>query len=85
MRLRPVQGLAWQVIDGEAVVLDLRKNRSLGLNETGALVWSLLPFKNEEEIAADLVRRFGIQPARAREDVARLIQALLERGLVKPA
>ena len=34
--------LAWQIIDGEAVVIDLAKGRQIGLNATGSLVWSLL-------------------------------------------
>jgi hypothetical protein len=85
MRVRPARGLAWQTIDGEAVVLDLARGRSLGLNETAAIVWSMLPDHDDEAIAAELARRFDVAPERARADVARLVAALVERGIVEPA
>ncbi len=85
MRVRPVRGLAWQTIEGEAVLLDLNQGRSLGLNETASVVWSLLPDHDDEEIATELARRFDVPVERARADVARLVARLLERGLVEEA
>lgn len=85
VRVRPTRGLAWQTIDGEAVVLDLARGRSLGLNSTAAIVWSLLPDLDDEQIAAEIARRFEVDLDRARADVGRLLAALLERGVVERA
>ena len=85
MRVRPARGLAWQLIEGEAVLLDLTHGRSLGLNETASVIWSLLPDHDDEEIAAELVRRFDVPLDRARADVSRLVSRLLERGVVEEA
>jgi predicted DNA-binding transcriptional regulator len=67
------------------VVVDLDRGRSVGLNATGGLVWGLLGEHEEEQIAAELARRFGIGEEKARADVARLLAALLDRGLVVEA
>jgi hypothetical protein len=83
VRVRPSKGLAWQTIEGEAVLLDLTRGRSLGLNETASVIWSLLPDHDDEAIAAELVRRFDVSPERARADVTRLLGRLLERGVVE--
>jgi hypothetical protein len=75
-------GLAWQLIDGEAIVVDLVGGRTLGLNGTGSLIWSLLADHEEEEIAQAVAQKFEIDPSAAREDVRAFIQVLRERGLV---
>jgi hypothetical protein len=74
--------LAWQVIDGEAVVIDLGKGRTLGLNPTGSLVWSLLADHDEAAIAAEVSRRFEVTPEAARADVREFLDAMREQGLV---
>jgi predicted DNA-binding transcriptional regulator len=85
VRVRPARGLAWQTIDGEAVLLDLARGRSLGLNETATVVWSLLPDHDDEEIAAEIARRFEVDLDRARADVGELLAGLVERGVVETA
>jgi hypothetical protein len=42
MPLRRHRDVAWQRIGDEAVVMSLAEGRVLGLNATGALVWSLV-------------------------------------------
>lgn len=83
MRVRPARGLAWQLIEGEAVLLDLTHGRSLGLNETASVIWSLLPDHDDEQVAEELVRRFDVPLDRARADVQHLVSRLLERGVVE--
>jgi hypothetical protein len=83
VRVRPSRSLAWQTIEGEAVLLDLSRGRSMGLNETASLVWSLLPDLDDEQIAQELARRFDVSVERARNDVGCLISRLLERGMVE--
>jgi len=83
--VRPAPGLAWQTIDGEGVVLDLVRGRSLGLNATAALVFSLLETQDEDAIADELVRRYPVGAEEARDDVRRFVTLLRERGLVVDA
>jgi hypothetical protein len=74
--------VAWQVIDGEAVVIDLAKGFSLGLNPTGSLVWSLLADHDETAIAGEVARTFDVSPETASRDVHEFLAAMRERGLL---
>lgn len=74
--------LAWQVIDGEAVVVDLARGRTLGLNPSASMIWSLLPDHDEGAIARALSERFDVDVPTARADVAEFVRSLRERGLV---
>jgi len=82
MVLRPAKGVAWQTIDGEGVVLDLDGGRSFGLNPAAALVFSLLETHGEEEIVAEVARRFEVSAEEARADVTAFMSVLRGRGLV---
>ena len=72
---------AWQVIGDEAVIMNLAGARVLGLNPTGALVWSLLEEKDESEIAVAVAKRFEIDAETAGRDIREFVALLRERGL----
>jgi hypothetical protein len=74
--------LAWQVIDGEAIVIDLGRGRTLGLNAAGSLIWSLLPAHDEDSIAGEVARRFAVTRETARRDVDEFLTGLTEQGLL---
>ncbi len=74
--------VAWQVVDGEVVVVDLPAGRVLGLNPVASLVWSLFGDHDEAEIAAEVCRRFEVDLATARRDVTEFVALLRQRGLV---
>jgi len=77
--------LAWQVIDGEAIVIDLGRGRTLGLNPTGSLVWSLLESLDEAAISGEVAKKFEVGPETARLDVREFLNAMREQGLVVEA
>ncbi len=85
MALRRHPDVAWQRIGEEAVLMSLAEGRVLGLNPTGALVWSLLEERDEDALVAAVVERFDAEPARARDDVRDFVSSLRERGLVVEA
>ena len=85
MALRRHPDAAWQVIGDEAVVISLAEGRVLGLNPTGALVWSLVEEQDEDGLVAAVVERFATDDDRAREDVRGFLSLLRERGLVVEA
>jgi hypothetical protein len=83
--LRRHPDVAWQRIGDEAVVLSLAQGRVVGLNPTGALVWSLLEERDEDGLVAAVVERFATGAAEAREDVRDFLTLLRERGLTVEA
>lgn len=85
MPLRRRRDLAWQRIGDEAVLMSLTEKRVLGLNPTGALVWSLLEERDEDGLVAAVVERFATDDASARADVRGFLELLRERGLVGEA
>jgi len=85
MALRHARGLAWQTVADEGVVLDLERGRSLGLNATAALVFSLLETHDEQEIVRELAQRFDVDAEQARGDVQAFLTLLRERGLAVEA
>ncbi len=62
--------------------MNLAGARVLGLNPSGALVWSLLEEKDESEIAVAVAERFEIDAETAGRDVREFVALLRERGLV---
>ena len=82
MGLRRSPDTAWQMIGEEAVVMNLAGSRVLGLNPTGALVWSLLEERDEDGLAAAVAERFAIDTEAARGDIRAFLGLLRERGLV---
>ncbi len=85
MPLRRHREIAWQQIGDEAVVLSLAESRVLGLNPTGALLWSLLEERDEDGLVAAVVERFATDEPHARDDVRSFLSMLRERGLVQEA
>jgi hypothetical protein len=83
--LRRHPDVAWQTIGDEAVVMSLAEGRVLGLNPTGALVWSLVEERDEDGLVAAVVQRFATEAAAARGDVREFLSLLRERGLVVDA
>ncbi len=74
--------IAWQIIDEEAVIVDLRSGVTIGLNPTASFVWSRLSHESPHEIGAELARRYGIDATEAAIDVARFVDDLCNRQLV---
>lgn len=82
---RPADRCAWQVVEGEAVLLDLEGQTILGLNAVGSFLWPLLDGRRTVAELGDLVAaRFAVEPDRARADVARFLTELQGRGLLQP-
>ena len=74
--------VAWQVVAGEVVIVDLVDGRALGLNATGSCLWPLLETRDTEALVAELCRRFSVSEAVARADVTEFVTDLEARGLI---
>lgn len=80
--LRAREGLAWQTMGGEAVVVDVDRRQMLGLNRSAARLWLLLPASSEEDLARALVEAYATDLDTARRDVHAFVDALSGLGLL---
>lgn len=85
MRLR-LQGLSWQVVGDEVVVLDLQGSTYLKTNGTGATLWQLLAEeRSRDELAAELAECYAIGRGQAETDVDAFLHRLRELNLLNLA
>jgi hypothetical protein len=76
--------VAWQRIAGEAVIVDLRSGKSLGLNGTASYIWEqAAELRTTDEIAAAVATRYDVDLQAAAEDVRNLLAKLRDLALVQ--
>lgn len=82
MKLR-TDGVSWQEIDGELVILDLASSAYLTTNVAGAALAKLLvEERSVEDLTAALVAEFDIDSDTARRDTEAFVAQLGEKGLL---
>lgn len=82
-RLR-ADDLTWQFVDDTVVVLDLRSSQYLELNASGAALFArLADGATADDLATDLVERYGISHGQAAADVQAFLGALRAQGLLE--
>ena len=83
-RYRRVEGLPFQRLGEEMLVVAPRARDVHMLSPTAASVWELLEQPvEEEEIVERLMEGYDVTKSRARKDVAALIEDLVGKGLVE--
>jgi hypothetical protein len=71
-------------LDGEAVLLATDSGKYFGLNEVGTRMWSLLRLHGDvEAVCQTLLAEYNVPEERLREDVARFVGTLADRGLIE--
>lgn len=77
------EGLTWQEIDGELVILGLQGSVYLTTNGSGALLTKLLTEERSElDVADALVTEYGIAEDVARADTTAFLAQLTEKKLL---
>jgi hypothetical protein len=77
---------AYAAVPGGGVVLHLGVNRYFSLNDTAAMIWSMLESGTPTDvISVELARRFEIDAVSADQAVADLVGRLTDAGLLRPA
>jgi len=85
MRLRE-DGVTWQEIDGELVILDLVSSKYLTTNGSGAFVAKLLQEdRSAEDLTTALVTEYGVDRAVAARDTEAFLAELRRRELLVEA
>jgi hypothetical protein len=75
---------AWQVVEGEAVLLDVHGRRIMGLNPVGSFVFGRVDgVRSVDAISGEVAARFRVAEERARADVAAFLGELATRGLLE--
>jgi hypothetical protein len=82
VRLR-TDGITWQEIDGELVILDLNRSTYLTTNASGTfLAKHLVEERTRDELVAALEQEFSIERERAESDVDAFVGALGAKQLL---
>lgn len=82
MQLRQ-DGISWQEIDGELVILDLVRSVYLTTNVSGAFLTKLLAQdRTRDDLTNRLAEEFGLDDERAAADVDAFLALLAQRGLL---
>ena len=77
------EDVAAKVLDGEAIMINLAKGTYYSLDGVGALAWELIEREHTlGHIAEAITQRFRVSPETAGSDVQRLVEEMLEEGIV---
>lgn len=83
-RLRRVDGIAWRIIESEAVLVNVRKDEVLHLNPTASFLWSCLEGgKTLAVIAAEMAGEFEVTEEEALADILEFAERLLQQGVAE--
>jgi hypothetical protein len=82
-KLSVAEHVKFTVIDGEAIVIDSRGGKYLGLNEVATRVLQLLSESGTvHQVIASLLKEYDVAEDILRRDVTILLDELVDRGLV---
>ena len=72
-----------QEVGGESVLLDLKTERYLGLNEVGTRMWQVLLESDSIQAAYEtLLTEYDVTPQQLEEDLRELLGRLLDNALI---
>jgi hypothetical protein len=75
--------LSWRQVGDEIIVLDLRSNAYLSINQSGTALWDMLiEGSTPTTMTARLVSAYGVDEECARKDVEEFVAMLDDRGLL---
>ncbi len=83
-RLRAPEDVLVSDVDGESIILNLKTESYFGLDKTGARMWAAVTSAGSVREAYDtLADEFDVDPAVLREDFVKILDHLLEHGLLE--
>lgn len=75
-----------EVVDGEAVLLDLRNGVYFSLNRVGTRIWQLIQEHGEvDRVRQQLLEEFEVSREMLEQDLERCLAELRRRGLLSAA
>lgn len=80
-RLRRIEGIAWRMIEGEAVLVNVRRDEVMHLNPAAAFLWSRLDGEASlADIARAMTAEYEVDEETALDDAIAFAGSLLEQG-----
>ena len=80
-RLRRIEGIAWRMIDGEAVLVNVRRDDVMHLNPVASFLWSSLDGQvSLEDIARSMTEEYDVDLEVALVDAITFAGSLVEQG-----
>ena len=80
-RLRRIEGIAWRMIDGEAVLVNVRRDEVMHLNPAASSLWSILDGQASlEDIALSMTEEYDVDLEVALADAIAFAASLVEQG-----
>jgi predicted deacylase len=74
--------VAWQVVGGQAVLLDLVSGNTVGLTDVGTFLWTRLEGKTDDELTTELVGAYDVDGVTARRDLTNFLSLLKGQGFL---
>ena len=82
-KVAPSADIMLRKVGDESIVLDLKTERYLGLDDVATRIWEVVTTAGSIQSAYDaLLTEFDVDPERLREDLDEFVQELLQLGLV---
>lgn len=82
MRFKTAPHVAWQQLDDQVILVDLRSGVGMGLNPAATLIWKLLERAELAEIVSSLAHEFEISADDAARDVDEFVSELAGKNLI---
>jgi len=83
MFIRIAGDVIFRVLGDEAVILNLATGTYFGLNSVGTRLWQLIAEHGSvEPVIAAFLTEYEVEESQLRQDLADLIQQLVQKGLV---
>lgn len=83
-RVNTAPDVMLRVIGEEAVILNLKNELYLGLDPVGTRMWMVLHSAPSIQAAYELLlAEFEVEPERLRRDLDKLLDQMLEQGLIE--
>lgn len=84
MKLQIPDDVVFRLIGNQAVVQNVATRVCFALDQIGTRMWQLIwDYRSSEDVVATLLNEYAVEEKQLRRDVDRLIQQLIDKGLVK--
>jgi hypothetical protein len=73
-----------EVVDGQTIVLDMRRGEYIGLDRVAGDMWNLLSLKNTLQETIDAIAgKYSVEMSRLEADLFHFVALLVKRGMVE--
>lgn len=78
------ENIAWNLIEGKAVLLDRDEGRAIILNEVGSHIWLILQQdRQRSDVVVSVMEHFKVEEKTANQDVENFLDEMARRDLLR--